>query len=433
MSNTGLITTIIWHDNTYLVKLNVLNNYLEINIVDQQSGEEWQCNYDHLYVENLTHKTGNFKPFDTFVAMLKAGLLKTRNCVSLDLFTYEDLESLCIRRFQSQAKIQNSRKQNSNRRYLILNYNSDFDRINYPIPLEYCGPPDPHILQATIKRLESDLLKTRNELKNKEDSNSNVLTLQKRTEQLENENYELKLQLRYQNHRSPSSRTLRTAFSQLERIVQSERKSHLKLVEQMRFEKVQLLKTIEKLKASEKSLKSQLSQVHSCKRLDCGDTSGGSRRTLNTLYRRSRSLSQESVRSNMDNLYNSPNGSIVLQTNMKARMIKKQSRKDVNNTSTSSLCSSLNNFTNRKVKHASRNSSRSSSKGSRHYSTASQSSVNESPCRLPALKLSQSTRNKTGTCHALLKPIKHDKFDFTDLEKKVSSLQRLLNTKRIPR
>lgn len=27
-------------------------------------------------IENLTHKTGNFKQFDIFIAMLKSGLLK---------------------------------------------------------------------------------------------------------------------------------------------------------------------------------------------------------------------------------------------------------------------------------------------------------------------------------------------------------------------
>lgn len=32
-----------------------------------------------------------------------------------------------------------------------------FLRIHYPLPLEYCGPPDPSILQATIKKLENDL------------------------------------------------------------------------------------------------------------------------------------------------------------------------------------------------------------------------------------------------------------------------------------
>lgn len=37
-------------------------------------------------------------------------------------------------------------------------------RIRYPLPLEYCGPPDPVILQSTIKRLELELAKTREEL-----------------------------------------------------------------------------------------------------------------------------------------------------------------------------------------------------------------------------------------------------------------------------
>ncbi|XP_076656589.1 GPI ethanolamine phosphate transferase 1-like isoform X2 [Halictus rubicundus] len=47
----------------------------------------------------------------------------------------------------------------NNRRYLILTYTVEFDRIHYPLPLEYCGLPDPIILQATIKRLQVEIEK----------------------------------------------------------------------------------------------------------------------------------------------------------------------------------------------------------------------------------------------------------------------------------
>lgn len=32
-----------------------------------------------------------------------------------------------------------------------------FFRIHYPLPLDYCGPPDPQILQANIRRLENEI------------------------------------------------------------------------------------------------------------------------------------------------------------------------------------------------------------------------------------------------------------------------------------
>lgn len=55
--------------------------------------------------------------------------LQTSSSISLDLLTYEDLESLRIRTLKSNATtrtISNTRMQD--RRYLILNYSVEFDR-----------------------------------------------------------------------------------------------------------------------------------------------------------------------------------------------------------------------------------------------------------------------------------------------------------------
>ncbi|XP_024942145.1 coiled-coil domain-containing protein 61 isoform X2 [Cephus cinctus] len=115
-----------------------------------------------LDIENLTHKTGNYKQFDIFVNMLQSGLLKTSECVSLDLLTFKDLELLRSRRIEGSSNSSTLNHKTSNRRYLILTYTVEFDRIHYPLPLEYCGPPDPAILQATIRRLEAEVEKLQN-------------------------------------------------------------------------------------------------------------------------------------------------------------------------------------------------------------------------------------------------------------------------------
>lgn len=79
-------------------------------------------------IENLTHKTGNYKQFDVFVAMLQSGLLKTSESITLDLLTFEDLELLRSRKIDSSSISAISNKAN-NRRYLILTYTVEFDRI----------------------------------------------------------------------------------------------------------------------------------------------------------------------------------------------------------------------------------------------------------------------------------------------------------------
>lgn len=41
------------------------------------------------------------------------------------------------------------------RRYVIITYQSEFDRVHYPLPLTYEGPPDPAVLQREIRQLRA--------------------------------------------------------------------------------------------------------------------------------------------------------------------------------------------------------------------------------------------------------------------------------------
>uniref|UniRef100_A0A1Y1KR91 Uncharacterized protein n=2 Tax=Photinus pyralis TaxID=7054 RepID=A0A1Y1KR91_PHOPY len=178
MSENILITTYTFHQRQYLMKLNSAN-CLELVLTDKQTGEEWECSYDVAYIEDLTRKTGNFKQFEIFTTMLKSGLLKTTECISLDLLTYEDLESMRVRKVKSSSRVNMN---SNNRRYLIVTYSVEFDKIKYPIPLEYCGLPDPAILQATVRKLEAKLKRAEEALCTKNDHNErrHTKTLERR-------------------------------------------------------------------------------------------------------------------------------------------------------------------------------------------------------------------------------------------------------------
>ncbi|XP_076667328.1 centrosomal protein CCDC61 [Andrena cerasifolii] len=183
MSEVGpsLVTTYAFKNGKeFVVKIKVTafkgcQRSLVLTVTDKHTGENWQSSYDAAYIENLTHKTGNYKHFDVFVAMLQSGLLKTSESITLDLLTFEDLELLRARRLErnSCSSLGNA---TNNRRYLILTYTVEFDRIHYPLPLEYCGLPDPVILQATIRRLQAEIEKFQ--------STGASRNLQKRVEQL---------------------------------------------------------------------------------------------------------------------------------------------------------------------------------------------------------------------------------------------------------
>ncbi|XP_076234127.1 centrosomal protein CCDC61 [Calliopsis andreniformis] len=177
----SLVTTYTFKSGKeYVVKIKVTafkrcQRNLELTVTDKYTGENWQSSYDAAYIENLTHKTGNYKHFDVFVAMLQSGLLKTSESITLDLLTFEDLELLRARKFERNSGSSLSNATN-NRRYLILTYTVEFDRIHYPLPLEYCGLPDPVILQATIRRLKAEIERLQSTGINR--------SLQKRIEQL---------------------------------------------------------------------------------------------------------------------------------------------------------------------------------------------------------------------------------------------------------
>lgn len=52
-------------------------------------------------------------------------------------------------------------------------------RIHYPLPLDYAGPPDPVILQNTVHRLQRELQKAREELRNGTDNTRDTKKIQK--------------------------------------------------------------------------------------------------------------------------------------------------------------------------------------------------------------------------------------------------------------
>ncbi|KAJ8938502.1 hypothetical protein NQ318_005166 [Aromia moschata] len=313
MADPNLVTTCTFHGQEYLFKMNILCNNLEILITDKNSGEEWQCGYDATYIENLTQKTGNFKQFDIFVAMIKSGLLRTSESVTLDLLTFEDLELLRSRKLTKTVG-----PSNSNRRYLIVTYIVEFDKIRYPLPLEYCGPPDPVILQATIRRLELELSKTKEELALKA-SNSEarkIYFLQKRVDELTEENVQLQEEVRHLSkllEKKPKTHvvSLQKAVSNLERCVVSERNSHHELVERLRNDKEHLARELEKVKCSEKNLKAKLTKVVHESRMGIGDqvnrtplVQRGSYHSIRMMYKRSKSPFSEGCCDSKNRTYN---------------------------------------------------------------------------------------------------------------------------------
>jgi coiled-coil domain-containing protein 61 len=78
----------------------------------------------------------------------------------LDLLTYADLESLRQRKTGSVPKSAAPPGKTvslNSKRYLIVTYTVEFDRIHYPLPLPYMGKPDPRALQETIRQQRAEI------------------------------------------------------------------------------------------------------------------------------------------------------------------------------------------------------------------------------------------------------------------------------------
>jgi len=126
---------------------------MTIEMEDGATADQWRATFSADYIQDLTQKTGNYKQFDIFVSMVESALTKTSDSVTLDLLTYADLQLL---RNQKSNVTQASSESMNSKRYLILTYSVEFDRIHYPLPLPYLGKPDPVALLRTIRELRAE-------------------------------------------------------------------------------------------------------------------------------------------------------------------------------------------------------------------------------------------------------------------------------------
>ena len=108
-------------------------------------------------VEEISSKTGSFKSYKVFMKMLLTALKRESDNVVVDLLTYKDLDMLRSRQAGSAGPDKPATNDTVNsKRYLIMTYNSEFDRIHYPLPLQYVASPDPKYLKSIIARLRSE-------------------------------------------------------------------------------------------------------------------------------------------------------------------------------------------------------------------------------------------------------------------------------------
>ncbi|KAM9270527.1 LOW QUALITY PROTEIN: centrosomal protein CCDC61 [Cariama cristata] len=143
----------------HTVRLTLARSVMEVEVEAHLTADQWRGEFDAAFIEDLTRKTGNFKQFGIFCSMLESALMQSSESVSLELLTYADLETL-QRKVGMIAHPPPSASPLSAKRYLILVYSVEFDRIHYPLPLPYTGRPAA-ALHRLVRELREELAQLR--------------------------------------------------------------------------------------------------------------------------------------------------------------------------------------------------------------------------------------------------------------------------------
>jgi coiled-coil domain-containing protein 61 len=160
MENIDKIADVSFHGVDYILKITVRDDQMFAEIEQKDNGHRWKNSFSAVFLEDLTQKTGNFKKFPVFVKMLLSSIQKNSESVYLDILTYQDLEMLKARKQKSNASstAQSIDKlKTNNKRYMILTYAVEFDKVHYPLPLNFEENPDVEALKATIRRLRNEI------------------------------------------------------------------------------------------------------------------------------------------------------------------------------------------------------------------------------------------------------------------------------------
>uniref|UniRef100_A0A452FXI6 Centrosomal protein CCDC61 n=1 Tax=Capra hircus TaxID=9925 RepID=A0A452FXI6_CAPHI len=268
----GLQVDYVFRGVEHAVRVMVSGQVLELEVEDRMTADQWRGEFDANFIEDLTHKTGNFKQFSIFCNMLESALTQSSESVTLDLLTYTDLESLRNRKMGGRPGPLASRSaQLNSKRYLILIYSVEFDRIHYPLPLPYQGKPDPVVLQGIIRSLKEELSRLRglDGQDARDGRETEIWHLREQVSRLVSEKRELEAQLGRLREEALAGRAARQEVESLRGLVRGlelELRQERSLGHRGSGRRSQdcrrLAKELEEVKASERSLRARLKALN---------------------------------------------------------------------------------------------------------------------------------------------------------------------------
>lgn len=265
----GLQVDYMFRGVEHAVRVVVSGQVLELEVEDRMTADQWRGEFDANFIEDLTHKTGNFKQFSIFCNMLESALTQSSESVTLDLLTYTDLESLRSRKLGGRVGACPRSAQLNSKRYLILIYSVEFDRIHYPLPLPYQGKPDPVVLQGIIRSLKEELGHLRGLNGGQDARETEIWHLREQVTRLASEKRELEAQLGRSREEALAGRAARQEAESLRGLVRGlelelrqERGLGGRAAGRRSQDCRRLAKELEEVKASERNLRARLKTLN---------------------------------------------------------------------------------------------------------------------------------------------------------------------------
>lgn len=266
------VSTYVFRGFEYVVSMKVDDSHtLTVEVEDRLTADQWRGTFDGSYIEDMTHKTGNFKQFQVFVNMLESAIARTSDSVSLDLLTFSDLELLRQRKAGVGTKTIPGGNQAAlgQKRYLIVTYTVEFDRIHYPLPLPYVGKPDPTFLQNKIREQVEEMRRLKQQstkdfrIKELEKLRADYNALLAEKEAIENEYLTFRKEVKHTTEGAAAKeiRILKGIIKNLEEEMVKEKSKSQRQTSRRQKDYNQLLEEVEELRASERNLRVRLKSL----------------------------------------------------------------------------------------------------------------------------------------------------------------------------
>lgn len=236
----------------YLYDLTADTESLSISFEEKSTTKLWKGDFACSYIETLTQKSKSYKKFPIFLKMLISALENTSESVIIDLLTYQELEMFRSSRNPGSGSSSSSSSASQpnpkllSKRFLILTFTGEFERVHYPLPLSFEDAPDTETMKKTIARLRSELEKAKK-----------LQGLDFDPELLLKENEELKQMVKKYEHNQTLAAVPRKGAVEIDNLIRES-----KFLEQEN-EKLQLegTKEVKKLRKENNELQNELDRV----------------------------------------------------------------------------------------------------------------------------------------------------------------------------